>query len=175
MLCTVTRRTCAAWCRSAAEFQRSCPACPCVRCPNPLCGPYCFNGTTCCRIMARPFGSLTICASPSGAIAYKPGKPAPSSRGPICRPPRCPLSRSTRPAYHRRNMSTSPQSKLVDSLDQGVILHVRIEDLHFTAYVVVSEPDVNRVADFVTPEQFEQDGDVHVTAVTHPDEAREQI
>lgn len=72
-------------------------------------------------------------------------------------------------------MSTSPQSKLVDSLDQGVILDVEIEDLQFKAYVVISEPDINLVADFIPAEQFEQDGDVHVTAVSHPDEARGQI
>ncbi len=66
-------------------------------------------------------------------------------------------------------------SHIVDTLQQGVILDVSIEDLHFRAYVVVSEPDINLVADFVPPEQFEQDGDVHVAGISHPAEVREQI
>ncbi len=72
-------------------------------------------------------------------------------------------------------MSIQPQSTLVDTLEQGLILDVQIEDLQFTAYVVISAPDINLVADFVPAEQFEQDGDVHVTAVSHPDEVRTQI
>ena len=72
-------------------------------------------------------------------------------------------------------MSTRPQSTLVDTLEHGVVLDVVIEDLQFRAYVVVSEPDINLVADFVPAEQFEQDGDVHVTAISHPDESRDQI
>lgn len=72
-------------------------------------------------------------------------------------------------------MSTQPQSTIVDTLAQGLILDVRMEDLQFTAYVVVSAPDINLVADFVPAEQFDQDGDVHVTAISHPDEVRSQI
>ncbi|RTZ47904.1 hypothetical protein EKL30_02685 [Candidimonas sp. SYP-B2681] len=66
-------------------------------------------------------------------------------------------------------------SHIVETLQQGVVLDVSIEDLHFRAYVVLSEPDINLVADFVPPEQFEQDGDVHVAAISHPDEVHEQI
>ena len=72
-------------------------------------------------------------------------------------------------------MSTEPQSTLVQTIEQGVVLDVRIEDLSFKAYVVISEPDINLVADFVPAEQFEQDGDVHVAAISHPDESRTQI
>ncbi|WP_083812410.1 hypothetical protein [Pusillimonas sp. T7-7] len=72
-------------------------------------------------------------------------------------------------------MSTHPQSTLIDTLEHGVILDVVIEDLQFRAYVVISEPDINLVADFVPAEQFEQDGDVHVTAISHPDESLVQI
>ena len=66
-------------------------------------------------------------------------------------------------------------SHIVDSLEHGLVLDVTIEDLDFRAYVVVSEPDIDHVADFVPREQFEQDGDVHVAAVYRADEAREQI
>ncbi|MGB3289603.1 MAG: hypothetical protein WBA83_10030 [Burkholderiaceae bacterium] len=72
-------------------------------------------------------------------------------------------------------MSSYPQSRLVDTLEHGAILEVTIEDLSFLAYVVVSEPDLERVADFVPQEQFEGDGDVHVAALDDPGQAREQI
>jgi hypothetical protein len=66
-------------------------------------------------------------------------------------------------------------SHIIDTLQQGVILHVTIDDFDFRAYVVVSEPDVNRVADFVPADQFEQDGDLHVTAVGQAADARDQV
>jgi len=72
-------------------------------------------------------------------------------------------------------MSMHPTSQIVDTLQQGLILDVTIEDFTFRSYVVVSAPDIDLVADFVPPEQFDEDGDVHVTAVSHPDEALTQV
>jgi hypothetical protein len=72
-------------------------------------------------------------------------------------------------------MSITPISHIVDTLERGVVLDVTMEELQFRAYVVVSPPDINLVADFVPPEQFEQDGDVHVTAISFAAEAREQV
>ena len=66
-------------------------------------------------------------------------------------------------------------SRIVGTLDNGMILEVSIEDLHFTAYAVISEPDINAVADFVPQEQFEADGDLHVAAVGHAEDADEQV
>jgi len=66
-------------------------------------------------------------------------------------------------------------SQIARSLPEGVVLDVSIEDLSFTAYVVVSEPDIELVADFVPAEQFSQDGDVHVTAVGDAAQARSQV
>ena len=66
-------------------------------------------------------------------------------------------------------------SRVVQTLDQGVVLDVTIEDLTCQAYVVVSSPDLERVADFVPAERFEQEGDVHVTAVTSAADARQQV
>ncbi|HUH59686.1 MAG TPA: hypothetical protein VL001_06360 [Candidimonas sp.] len=66
-------------------------------------------------------------------------------------------------------------SQIRGTLENGLILDVTIEDLQFTAYVVLSEPDINRVTDFVPKEQFEQDGDVHVAAICQDDNAHEQI
>lgn len=66
-------------------------------------------------------------------------------------------------------------SHIVETLEHGLVLDVTIEDLQFRAYVVISEPDINLVADFVPREQFEQDGDVHVAAIYSPEEVRDQI
>ncbi|MGP1614946.1 MAG: hypothetical protein ACTS5Y_07835 [Pollutimonas bauzanensis] len=66
-------------------------------------------------------------------------------------------------------------SHVVETLEHGLVLDVTVEDLQFRAYVVLSEPDINRVADFVPRDQFERDGDVHVAAIHQADEARGQI
>ncbi|MBP6018006.1 MAG: hypothetical protein KA735_00810 [Burkholderiaceae bacterium] len=56
-----------------------------------------------------------------------------------------------------------------------MVLDVTIEDLTFIAYVVISEPDINLIADFVPQEHFENGGDLHVTAVEVPADAQTQI
>ena len=66
-------------------------------------------------------------------------------------------------------------SRIIQKLDRGVVIDVTIEELACRAYVVVSEPDLDRVVDFVPASQFEQDGDVHVTAVASADEAGRQV
>ncbi|WP_397473162.1 hypothetical protein [Pusillimonas sp.] len=66
-------------------------------------------------------------------------------------------------------------SRIIHTLENGVLLDVAIEELTCRAYVVISEPDLEHVADFVPASQFEQDGDVHVTAVASPSEARQQV
>lgn len=66
-------------------------------------------------------------------------------------------------------------SHIVETLKHGLVLDVTIEDLQFRAYVVISPPDINLVADFVPREQFEEDSDLHVAAIGSPDEVREQI
>lgn len=70
---------------------------------------------------------------------------------------------------------TTPHSKVQNTLDHGMILDVTIEELNFTAYVVISEPDINLVAEIVPREAFEDGGDLHVTAVEHADDAKAQI
>lgn len=66
-------------------------------------------------------------------------------------------------------------SHIVDPLKNGLVLDVVIEDLQFRAYVVISKPDINLVSRFVPAEQFQRDGDVHVTAIGRSEDAREQI
>ncbi len=68
-----------------------------------------------------------------------------------------------------------PHSHVKSVLEHGLVLDVTIEDLSFTAYVVISEPDINLVADFVPQEHFESGGDLHVTAVETPADAQTQI
>lgn len=68
----------------------------------------------------------------------------------------------------------TPHSYVKDTLEQGLILNVTLEELTFIAYVVISEPDINLVADFVSREHFEN-GDLHVTAVEGAGDARTQV
>lgn len=72
-------------------------------------------------------------------------------------------------------MSMYPPSHIVEFLQHGMVLDVTIEDFPFRAYVVISEPDIERVADFVPQAQFEQEGDLHVAAISQSEEARAQI
>ena len=72
-------------------------------------------------------------------------------------------------------MSMYPPSQIIEFLEHGMVLDVTIEDFQFRAYVVVSEPDLERVTDFVPQAQFEQEGDLHVAAISRADEARDQI
>ncbi len=48
--------------------------------------------------------------------------------------------------------------------NEPIILDVSYEDARFTAYVGVSEPDIERAAQWVHAEQFEN-GEVHVAAL----------
>lgn len=48
--------------------------------------------------------------------------------------------------------------------NEPVILDVSHEDARFTAYVGISAPDIERAAEWVHAEQFEQ-GDVHVASL----------
>lgn len=66
-------------------------------------------------------------------------------------------------------------SRIIETLDQGVLLDVTIEELTCSAYVVISPPDIERVAQFVPASRFEEEGDVHVTAVDSADDARQQV
>jgi len=66
-------------------------------------------------------------------------------------------------------------STLLSVLPEGVILDVTIEELTFRAYVVVSEPDIDQVARFVTPDDYALANDWHVTAVFSPEDAAEQV
>lgn len=66
-------------------------------------------------------------------------------------------------------------SHIIQTLDQGVVLDVTLEELTFRAYVVISAPDLELVADFVPASEFDQEGDVHVTAIDSADQARQQV
>ena len=69
----------------------------------------------------------------------------------------------------------TPHSHVLNTLENGLILDVNIEELRFTAYVVISEADINLVAEIVPRDAFENGGDLHVTAVAHAADASAQV
>lgn len=66
-------------------------------------------------------------------------------------------------------------SHVVSLLNHGLVLDVSRDELDFTAYVVVSEPDINRVAELVPQENYDRHGSLHVAAIETADEAHDQI
>lgn len=66
-------------------------------------------------------------------------------------------------------------SLVTATLDHGLILDVGMGNLGFTAYVVISEPDINLVASIVPQEQYEQHANLHVAAVSADVDAHEQV
>lgn len=65
----------------------------------------------------------------------------------------------------------SMESHVVRHFEGGIVLDVLAEDLPLRAYVAISPPDPEAVADFVPAEQFENDSKLHVAAIGAPDEA----
>src|SRR3546814_19488590 len=65
-------------------------------------------------------------------------------------------------------------SHIADTLEHGVVLEVTLDGFQFFAYVAISEPDVDHVADIVPVSRFE-DGDVHVAAIGSPHDAPGQL
>lgn len=66
-------------------------------------------------------------------------------------------------------------SHVISVLDQGLVLDVVLEELSFTAYVVVSEPDLDRIAEFVPQENYDRHGSLHVAAIDTAQDAHEQV
>lgn len=64
---------------------------------------------------------------------------------------------------------------LISTLDDGAVLQLYVEQMPVYAYVVVSEPNIDRVADILPVDRFEADGDIHVIAISHPDDAQALI
>lgn len=71
----------------------------------------------------------------------------------------CSLCRRIKAAHAMSTTPGHPSPEL-----EPIILDVNVDDAHFTAYVGISEADIERAADWVHAEQFEQ-GDVHVAAL----------
>lgn len=65
----------------------------------------------------------------------------------------------------------SQSNELISTLDDGAVLQLYIDQTPIHAYVVISEPNIDRVADIIPQERFEADGDIHVMAVSHPEDA----
>lgn len=69
----------------------------------------------------------------------------------------------------------NPTNQLIATLPEGAVLSVHIDNCPIHVYVVVSEPNIDRVADIVPQERFEADGDIHVMAVGKPEDASAMI
>lgn len=66
-------------------------------------------------------------------------------------------------------------SHVISVLNQGLILDVTLGELDFTAYVVVSEPDLDRVAEVVPQENYDRHNSLHVAAIDAAYDAHDQI
>lgn len=69
----------------------------------------------------------------------------------------------------------SPTNQLIHTLDEGAVLAAHLDDCPVHVYVVVSEPNIDRVADIVPQERFDAEGDIHVMAVGQPEDASAMI
>lgn len=67
------------------------------------------------------------------------------------------------------------RSHIISLLDKGLVLDVVLDELDFTAYVALSEPDINRVAEIVPQERYEKHQNLHVAAVDTALDAQEQV
>lgn len=67
------------------------------------------------------------------------------------------------------------QSEVLRTIPAGSVLQISLDEHTVWAYVVLSEPDLERVAEFVPPEQFEISDDVHVMAITLPEDAADLV
>lgn len=63
------------------------------------------------------------------------------------------------------------ESRAIRRFDSGIVLDVVADDLPLRAYVAISAPDPEVVADFVPAEQFEGGSNLHVAAVAAADDA----
>ena len=67
------------------------------------------------------------------------------------------------------------QSTILATLDQGLVLQVDIGELSFKAYVAVSEPSIEKMAELVSEEEYVQANDWHVTAIETEEQAEQQV
>lgn len=69
----------------------------------------------------------------------------------------------------------SPISHLISTLPDGAVLQAHLHNSPVQVYIVVSEPNIDRVADIVPQERFDAEGDIHVMAVAQPQDASAMI
>ncbi|HRK87324.1 MAG TPA: hypothetical protein PK461_16585 [Alcaligenes faecalis] len=67
------------------------------------------------------------------------------------------------------------QSEIIRLTDSGYVLQIALEEHTLWAYLAISGPDLDAVADIVPAEQFEAGGDVHVMAIAQAQDAAEQV
>ncbi|MBY6345083.1 hypothetical protein E5C31_03800 [Providencia rettgeri] len=68
------------------------------------------------------------------------------------------------------------QSQIIEQTDSAYVLEITLEEEHKVwAYLAISEPDLDAVAQIVPPEQFEAGGDVHVMAIAQAEDAPREV
>ncbi|WP_372372592.1 hypothetical protein ACDI13_00560 [Alcaligenes faecalis] len=68
------------------------------------------------------------------------------------------------------------QSEIIEQTDSAYVLEITLEEEHKVwAYLAISEPDLDAVANIVPPEQFEAGGDVHVMAIAQSKDAPREV
>ncbi|MGO3871879.1 MAG: hypothetical protein ACTJH7_17485 [Alcaligenes sp.] len=68
------------------------------------------------------------------------------------------------------------QSQIIEQTDSAYVLEITLEEEHKVwAYLAISEPDLDAVAQIVPPKQFEAGGDVHVMAIAQAEDAPREV
>jgi hypothetical protein len=67
------------------------------------------------------------------------------------------------------------QSTVLDTIEGGVVLAIKVEDLNVQAYIVISKIDINVVEKIIPQRIFESDAQVHVAGLTKGIDTTEEI
>jgi hypothetical protein len=67
------------------------------------------------------------------------------------------------------------QSTVLDTIDGGVVLAIKVEDLSVQAYIVISKIDINVVEKIIPQRIFENESQVHVAGLTKGIDVSEEI
>jgi hypothetical protein len=67
------------------------------------------------------------------------------------------------------------QSTVLDTIEGGVVLAIKVEDLSVQAYIVISKIDINVVEKIIPQNIFESAAQVHVAGLTKGIDVTEEI
>ncbi len=67
------------------------------------------------------------------------------------------------------------QSTVLDTIEGGVVLAIKVEDLSVQAYIVISKIDLSVVEKIIPQRIFESDAQVHVAGLSRGTDITEEI